>query len=134
MSDNQVYDFGIRLRQLREERGLSRKALAKKLEVSEETIYRYENNVQTPTLDRTKQIAVILRTSIDYLVGIDNQYTLKFPSLSKEQRNALNLFLRVFVDEQIQENKKTPMPGGTGVFSQSPLRLLLSILVLFLWH
>lgn len=41
MSDNQVYDFGIRLRQLREERGLSRKALAKKLEVSEETIYRY---------------------------------------------------------------------------------------------
>ena len=103
MSDNQVYDFGIRLRQLREERGLSRKALAKKLEVSEETIYRYENNVQTPTLDRTKQIAVILRTSIDYLVGIDNQYTLKFPSLSKEQRNALNLILRVFVDEQIQE-------------------------------
>ena len=77
MSDNQVYDFGIRLRQLREERGLSRKALAKKLEVSEETIYRYENNVQTPTLDRTKQIAVILRTSIDYLVGIEVFYPMK---------------------------------------------------------
>ena len=103
MSDNQVYDFGIRLRQLREERGLSRAALAKKLGVSKETIYRYENNVQTPSLDRTKQIAVILRTSIDYLVGMDNQYTLKFPGLSKEQRNVLNLFLRVFVAEQIQE-------------------------------
>ncbi len=103
MNDEQVYDFGIRLRQLREERGLSRKALAKKLGVSEETLYRYENNVQTPSLDRAKQIAGILRTSIDYLVGVDDQYTLKFPGLSKEQRNALNLFLRVFVNEQIQE-------------------------------
>lgn len=103
MNSEQVYDFGIRLRQLREERGLSRTALAKKLGVSKETVYRYENNVQVPSLDRTKQIAVILRTSIDYLVGLDNQYTLKFPELSKEQRNALNLFLRVFVDKQAHE-------------------------------
>ena len=103
MNDEQVYDFGIRLRQLREERGLSRAALAKKLGVSKETIYRYENNVQSPSLDRTKQIAVILRTSIDYLVGLDNQYTLKFPGLSKEQRDTLNLFLHVFVDKQIHE-------------------------------
>ena len=103
MNDEQVYDFGIRLRQLREERGLSRTAFAKKLGVSKETVYRYENNVQVPSLDRTKQIAVILRTSIDYLVGLDNQYTLKFPDLSKEQRNALNLFLRAFVDKQTHE-------------------------------
>ncbi len=101
MNNEQVYDFGIRLRQLREERGLSRAAFAKKLGVSKETVYRYENNVQVPSLDRTKQIAVILRTSIDYLVGLDNQYTLKFSDLSKEQRNVLNLFLRVFVDKQI---------------------------------
>lgn len=103
MNDEQVYDFGIRLRQLREDRGLSRAALAKKLGVSKETVYRYESNVQLPSLDRTKQIAVVLRTSIDYLAGLDNQYTLKFPDLSKEQRNALNLFLRAFVDGQIHE-------------------------------
>ena len=103
MNDEQVYDFGIRLRQLREERGLSRTAFAKKLGVSKETIYRYENNVQVPSLDRAKQIAVILRTSIDYLIGLDNQYTLKFSNLSKEQRSALNHFLLVFVDEQMAE-------------------------------
>lgn len=103
MSIEQVYDFGIRLRQLREERGLSRAAFAKRLGVSKETIYRYENNIQTPSLERTKQIAIILRTSMDYLAGLDNQYTLKFPDLSKEQRNALNLFLRAFVEERIRE-------------------------------
>ena len=59
MNNEQVYGFGVRLRQLREERRLSRTALAKKPEVSKETVYRYENNVQIPPLDRTKQIAVV---------------------------------------------------------------------------
>ena len=72
MNNDQVYDFGVRLRQIREDRGLSRTALAKKLGVSKETVYRYENNIQSPSLDRTKQIAVTLRTSVDYLVGLDN--------------------------------------------------------------
>ena len=97
MTDEQVYDFGVRLRQLREERGLSRSALAKKLGVSKETIYRYENNIQSPSLDRTKQLAVTLRTSVDYLIGLDNEYTVKFPGISKEQREALEHFLQVFI-------------------------------------
>ena len=96
MSDEQVYDFGVRLRQTREDRGLSRTTLAKKLGVSKETIYRYENNVQSPSLDRTKQLAVILRTSVDYLLGLGHEYTVKFTGLSKEQRDALNQFLRAF--------------------------------------
>lgn len=98
MNDEQVYDFGVRLRQLREDRGLSRSALAKKIGVSKETLYRYENNTQSPSLDRTKQIAVTLRTSVDYLIGLDNEYMVKFPGLTKEQRDALNLFLQVFVN------------------------------------
>ena len=68
MNDDQVYDFGMRLRQLRKNRGMSRVSLAKKLGVSKETIYRYENNIQNPSLDRTRQLAIILQTSVDYLV------------------------------------------------------------------
>ena len=49
MNNDQVYDFGVRLRQIREDRGLSRTALAKKLGVSKETVYRYENNIQSPS-------------------------------------------------------------------------------------
>lgn len=93
-----VFDFGMRLRQLREDRGLSRAVFAKRLGVSKETVYRYENNIQDPSLDRAKQIALILRTSLDYLTGLDDSYTVKLPRLSTEQRNALNEFLRVFTD------------------------------------
>lgn len=97
MNDDQVYDFGMRLRQLRKNRSMSRVSLAKKLGVSKETIYRYENNIQNPSLDRTRQLAIILQTSVDYLVGLDNEYTIKFPSMTKEQYHALNIFLQVFV-------------------------------------
>ena len=98
MPDENVYDFGLRIRRLRTERKITRAALAKRLEVSTETIYRYENNIQTPSLERAKQIAVILHTSLDYLTGLEDAYTVKLPGLSKEQREALNDFLRVFVD------------------------------------
>ena len=99
MADEVIYDFGARVRRLREDRGLSQAALAKKLGVGPQTVCRYENNLQSPSLERTKQIAVILRTSIDYLVGLDNRYTIALPSLTAEQREALSTFLRVFIDE-----------------------------------
>lgn len=99
MDDDQIYDFGMRLRQLRKDRGMSRAALAKKLGVSKETVYRYENNIQNPSLDRTRQLAIILKTSVDYLVGLDNEYTVKFPTMTKEQHHALNLFLQAFIKD-----------------------------------
>ena len=100
MDDEMIYDFGFRMRQLREDRGLSRAALAKKLGVSKETIYRYENNVQDPSLERVKQLAIILHTSLDYLVGLDDAYTVRLPHMTEEQRNALNEFLSVFVNPE----------------------------------
>lgn len=91
-----AYDFGLRLRQLREENHLSRASLAKKLGVSPETIYRYENNIQTPSLERAKQMAVLLHTSLDYLVGLENTRTIRLPMLSDQQRTALFDFLAAF--------------------------------------
>lgn len=100
MDNEMIYDFGYRLRQLREDMKLSRAELAKKLGVSkEETIYRYENNIQDPSLDRAKQIAVILHTSLDYLVGLDHTYMIRLPAMTEKQKSVLQEFLREFVSE-----------------------------------
>ena len=101
MENYSVYDFGLRLRQLRESRGLSRAALARKIGVSKETIYRYENNTQDPPLDRAKALAITLRTSLDYLVGLEHAQTLLLPPMSEEQQVALREFLRVFVEKPL---------------------------------
>lgn len=92
-----AYDFGLRLRQLREEKHFSRASLARKLGVSPETIYRYEHNIQTPSLERAKQMAVLLHTSLDYLVGLESAYTVRLPALSDQQRTVLLEFLSTFV-------------------------------------
>lgn len=98
MDNEMIYDFGYRLRQLREDMKLSRAELAK-LGVSKETIYRYENNIQDPSLDRAKQIAVILHTSLDYLVGLDHTYMIRLPAMTEKQKSVLQEFLREFVSE-----------------------------------
>ena len=99
MSNNTfIYDFGLRLRKLRESSGLSQAALAKKIGVSKETIYRYENNVQDPSLERAIQLARVLRTSLDYLVGLEDGYILRMPALTEEEQVVLKDFVRVFIE------------------------------------
>ena len=97
LSEKTVYDFAMQLRRLRENRGLSRAMFAKRLGVSKETVYRYENNIQDSFLERAKEIALIVNTSLDYLTGLESSYTVKLLGLSEEQRQALNKFLCVFV-------------------------------------
>lgn len=46
-----LYNFGINLRRLMEEKGVTRRELARTLDVSEATVSRYLNEKQTPTMD-----------------------------------------------------------------------------------
>lgn len=84
---------------MREDAGFKQAGLAQKLGVSKETVYRYESNVQTPSLERAKRMAVILHTSLDYLVGLDNTYTLKLPPITQERKDVLREFLQVFLNK-----------------------------------
>ena len=58
-----------RLRELRDEKKLSRKAVAKDLKVVERTYQRYEENECEPTAPVLVQLADFYEVSIDYLVG-----------------------------------------------------------------
>lgn len=62
-------DFGNRLKVVREEKGLKREDVAKKIGTSAAIIGRYERNERTPSIDIAKNIAEALDVSLDYLVG-----------------------------------------------------------------
>lgn len=62
--------FGYRLKEIREDHGLTQKDLAKKLNLSQSTIAYYESNQKLPTLENAKLIAEIFNTSLDYLLDI----------------------------------------------------------------
>ena len=64
--------FGERLRELRQENKLSAKQLGEKINVSDATVIRWENNVMNPTIDDLKSIAVFFKVSADYLIGLED--------------------------------------------------------------
>ena len=85
----EVYDFGLRLKELREAKKLSQKDVATRLNVVPSTISGYEGNTVTPSLEQFTRMAVLYNTSLDYMMGLDNRSCIYLDDLSKEQQQAI---------------------------------------------
>lgn len=69
-----MYDkatFAQQLRILKDQRGLTQKELADRLNTTEATISRYISGDRTPNIETAVEIASILGVSMDTLCGID---------------------------------------------------------------
>lgn len=99
MDSNEVFDFGMRLKKLRRAKKMSQVELAKKLDVSKGTIYRYESNTQAISLETATKLALILGTSLDYLAGLENATMIRVTNLTDEQKKVMNDFVRLFIEK-----------------------------------
>ena len=61
--------FQERLKELRIEKGLTQKQLAKELNVSEDSVYNWEKGRSEPSINDLIILATMLDVTIDYLVG-----------------------------------------------------------------
>lgn len=64
--------FVIRLKKLISENNLSNIKIAQALNCSENTIRKFINELEEPTLTQLKNLAMFLDTSTDYLLGLTN--------------------------------------------------------------
>ena len=80
------------LKKLRLTKGLSQQALADHLELSQQTIYKYENGITEPNIDMLKVIADFFDVSIDYLTG-NSSCTHKIEEVQETDLNADELSL-----------------------------------------
>lgn len=62
--------LGERLKELREEMGLTQKELAKKLNLNSVTYLHYEKSQREPPLIILAQMAQFFDVSVDYLLGL----------------------------------------------------------------
>ena len=85
----EVYDFGLRLKKLREAKNLSQKDVATRLSVVPSTISGYENNTVTPSLEQFTRMAILYNTSLDYMMGLDNRSCFYLDGLSQDQQQAV---------------------------------------------
>lgn len=63
---------GRRIRELRVERGLSQKEFAEQIGVAQNTVAQYEKGTAKTSLEVIVSLAVILNTTTDYLLGLEN--------------------------------------------------------------
>ena len=94
--DEDTYDFGMILKKLRKERGLSQVQLANRIHKEKSIISRYENNLLSPTFDTICALARIFGVSVDYLAGIDKNAYVNFDGLTKEQISIINDVAKIF--------------------------------------
>ncbi len=57
------------LRSLRKQHNLSQQKLADILHISQQSVYKYENDITSPDIETLKHMADYFETSIDYLIG-----------------------------------------------------------------
>ena len=58
------------LKQLRTNKKLSQQKLGERLNVSQQSIHKYENDITSPDIDTLKLMAEEFNTSVDYLLGL----------------------------------------------------------------
>ena len=113
-----MFDFGLRIRELREQHKMSQEQLGRKVERSKSVISSYENNIKIPPLSILVQLAVVFNVSLDYLVGIDKNEMLSVNGLSNSQKEILHTLV-------VEFSEKSHIADGLSVRQQSILNSLM---------
>lgn len=94
VNDNKIVnneEFGLKLRQLRREKGLTQMDLARKLHISRSSVANWENGLRFPDCFSIKQLAMILSVPVDYLYGLSNhKYNINIPDYFELDLTKLN--------------------------------------------
>ena len=86
-----MYDFGSRLKAIRQQRGLTQKKLAEEIGKSVQAVSSYERNSQIPPIEVMISIADVLNVSLDYLVDRQPVNTYSFCNLKSIHKEILDL-------------------------------------------
>lgn len=95
----EAFDMGERLKQLRKARNLSQAQVASYLDINRATISSYENNVAVPSVDILSKLAVLYRTTTDYILGLDNRTCIVLDGLTESQQAAVTKITETILSE-----------------------------------
>lgn len=79
-----MVDFGLKLKELRKQAGITQQQLADKLGITKSVVSYYELSERTPSPDVLRDLAIIFHVSADYLLGIERAKTIDVSDLSDE--------------------------------------------------
>lgn len=65
--------FSIRLKELRTEKGLTQKQLAAAVNTTDDSVFSWEKGRSQPSIEAIRGLCLILETSADYLLGLEDE-------------------------------------------------------------
>ena len=97
-----MVEFGLRLRQLRQQRRLTQKQLASLIGVKNSVISFYELGDRVPSPEVVVKLASVLHVTTDYLLGLEKSLTVDTSDLDDEDIR----IIREMADRLRSKNKK----------------------------
>ncbi len=91
-----IYD---RIKELRENAGLSQAALAKKLGISRSAVNAWEMGFSTPTTQYVVALSRLFHITADYLLGINSEYSIRIENYTDEELSLVYGLIK-YIDEQ----------------------------------
>ena len=83
-----------RIRKLRLERGWSQIDLAKKINITKQSVSNWENDNIQPSIEMLVKLAQVFSVSTDYLLGLEERRYLEITGLSDEEISHIRLVIR----------------------------------------
>lgn len=82
------------LKKLRESRGMSQQKLADELFITQQSIYKYENDLAYPNLETLKMMSKFFSVSIDYIVD-NEQNNIPADALNDDEKTLLEQYRKL---------------------------------------
>ena len=74
-----------RLKDLREDKDLLQKDIAKVLNTTQQQYSKYELGIRMVPMDKLEQLSIFYNTSVDYIMGLTNEIK-PYPRIKNEKR------------------------------------------------
>ena len=87
------------LQKAREAKGYTQVKLAMEAEISQQSITYYESGSRIPSLEVADKLAKILDTSIDYLIGNDDNLIQNYYKLSSKDKDTIAIMIDSLSDK-----------------------------------
>ena len=97
--NNQEKIWFKNLQKAREAKGYTQVKLAMEAEISQQSITYYETGTRVPSLEVADQLAKILDTSIDYLIGNDDNLIQNYYKLSSKDKDTIAIMIDSLSDK-----------------------------------
>lgn len=101
-----IVQISERIKELREKNNLTQTELARRLHVTRSSVNAWEMAISIPSTEKISSLCLILHTTSDYLLGLDEEESLPICRYKPEEKELLYQMARYFDENHLASEEK----------------------------